>query len=1043
MAPKAVGKIEAVLAGQVSDAHEPVAPASEFPEDAARIYLAVRSRHTEHLVFKARWIAVDAEGRTAGEKIGGASFSLKPDQRGVAVLEAPSGGFSPGNYRVDLLFDDVVEQSVPFAIVAQHPAAMLVEKVALPASFNVAARVLGGNVESSTSEYNKEWAAANLIDGGDAGWCSTDSTVPQEIVFSFYQGRETQIVAIVIDTLTSETIRNPDRSPKHVEIWVSTTSAADGFARVAAARLRQPPGEQVIALAPTRAKYVRLRFTSNYGGRYTQVAEVKILEAPGGPSILSDAPKNLALRAAGGAIVRFTSQRAAYRSAAHLIDGTLESDGWWSEPRAGFPQDIVFAFRNDLPAMVDRIVLNPTTGERSNWAKDFTVAVSMDTPMDGFQEVGQFTLAQEPRDHAFSIGRMARFVRVRILSNYGGSQVSLGEVQILEGTASGYRSILMEYGPVAATKGGSAAAATPLAATDVDLEKEPNDTSAEANALALGRYIRGTIDPIGEQDNFKIAVPGSGQQVLTVELLGRPHIRTSLALLNATGTGLKRFDPGRVPGQQAAFSWAVQPGDYTFRVTEPPISIVLIWDTSGSMSGSVKHLEDAMLATLDQVRPTERVNLIRFSHDVEVLLPEFTSDRDRMKSAVAGKFEAGGTTRFYDAVAKGIELLNGVVANRAIIVMTDGADSASKMGYAEFWRLLEQKRIRLYTIGLGGDLLKFAPDISTRPVRMLAHVAAATNGRFFFAPAREDLKGVYQQIVDELKMVSTYDVKATISRGEGGLTVAAVGERLTAVTAPSQIELILDASGSMKQRVDGRQKIDVAKEVVTQIIKGLPDDARVALRVYGHRIREGRPGDCKDSELLFPFGKVDKSKMIARVHAIQALGTTPIEYSLRQVAADFGNAPGEKMIILVTDGKEECRGDPAAAVSELLAKGLKFRLNIVGFALADAATKRDMERVAKMTGGMFFDATNARALTQAIQQALAVPYEVLDAAGARVAGGLTGQGRIDVPEGVYSILIHAAGQPIMVPGVRVTPGAFTKVVLKKEGREIGVQVQGP
>jgi hypothetical protein len=319
----------------------------------------------------------------------------------------------------------------------------------------------------------------------------------------------------------------------------------------------------------------------------------------------------------------------------------------------------------------------------------------------------------------------------------------------------------------------------------------------------------------------------------------------------------------------------------------------------------------------------------------------------------------------------------------------------------------------------------------------------ATNGRFFFAQSSADLKGVYQQIVDELKTISTYTLRASVSRGMGGLAVAATGERLAAVSAPGQIELILDASGSMKEKVEGRPKIDIAREVMVQIIKGLPDDVQVALRVYGHRIREGRPGDCQDSELVVPFGRIDKPAMIPRVQAIRALGTTPIAYSLRQVAADFGKVPGEKMVILVTDGKEECKGDPAAAVSALLAAGLKVRLNIVGFALADPATKRDMERVARLTGGMFFDATNAAALTRAIQQSMAVPYDVLDAAGTRVAGGLTGQEPINVPEGIFTVIVRAAGQPITVPRVRVAPNGFTKVVLKKEGREVGVQVLGP
>ncbi|MGH7381033.1 MAG: vWA domain-containing protein [Candidatus Methylomirabilales bacterium] len=280
----------------------------------------------------------------------------------------------------------------------------------------------------------------------------------------------------------------------------------------------------------------------------------------------------------------------------------------------------------------------------------------------------------------------------------------------------------------------------------------------------------------------------------------------------------------------------------------------------------------------------------------------------------------------------------------------------------------------------------------------------------------------------------------------GALTVEAMGEGVAEMLTPLQIELILDASGSMreqKRKVDGRLKIDVAKEVMVQSIESLPNGIEVALRVYGHRIREGQKGDCQDSELVFPFAKIDKPRLIQRVRQIQALGTTPIAYSLQQVAQDFGNAPGEKMVILVTDGKEECGGNPSAAVAELLAKGLKVRVNVVGFALAEEAVKQEMNRVAKLTGGRFFDAKDAKGLRKAIQESLGVPYDVLDPAGTKVGSGLTGQTPIEVPDGIYTVVVAVAGKPVSIPNVRITEKKSTRVELKREGQEIVSKVVGP
>jgi von Willebrand factor type A domain len=274
--------------------------------------------------------------------------------------------------------------------------------------------------------------------------------------------------------------------------------------------------------------------------------------------------------------------------------------------------------------------------------------------------------------------------------------------------------------------------------------------------------------------------------------------------------------------------------------------------------------------------------------------------------------------------------------------------------------------------------------------------------------------------------------------------VVATVERIPKLTTP-QLELMLDASGSMQDPLKRKRprKIDIAKEAMAQIIEGLPDGLPVALHIFGHRIRERQPGDCQDSELVVPFAPLNKPRLRNQLWAIQALGTTPIAYSLQQVEHDFGGAPGEKIVILVTDGKEECKGHPSAVISELLAKGFQVRLHVVGFALGREADKREMRQLAEPTGGRFFDAQDGQALRGAIEQALAVPYDVLDAAGSRVASGLTGQGAITVPEGVYTVVVHVAGQPIRIADVRVTYDQFTRVELKKEGQEVGTQVLGP
>jgi Sad1 / UNC-like C-terminal len=129
-----------------------------------------------------------------------------------------------------------------------------------------------------------------------------------------------------------------------------------------------------------------------------------------------------------------------------LVDGRTDTPGWRSADHY-LPQEFVFAFRADQVALIDHIVLSPASNHPpATRPQVITVSVLAESPLDGFQEVGQFTLAQEPRDQAFPIGRQARFVRLRILKNFGGTYTSLGEVAMLEASGVDYASCCHPFG---------------------------------------------------------------------------------------------------------------------------------------------------------------------------------------------------------------------------------------------------------------------------------------------------------------------------------------------------------------------------------------------------------------------------------------------------------------------------------------------------------------------------------------------------------------------------------------------------------------------
>ncbi|MDR7489598.1 MAG: VWA domain-containing protein, partial [Armatimonadota bacterium] len=928
--------IDAVLAPALTGTGDPQQPATEFPEDVSAIHLVVRGPANASLV--AKWVAVQAEGYPANQEVEQDRVALGADGKGTATLAArPQAVLRPGEYRVDLTVNGAPGPSLPFRIVPILPAAAAFEESDRLFGRNVAAAALGGTVVSVPP--NSGAPAEYLIDGGSEvvsrlqqlrPWVTRDATFPQEIVLSFHGGRRATVAAVLVDTDSDNRYTGYlDAMPRHVEVWVSTTGATDGFTRVAAARLPRRAGRHLIPFDPVPATHLKLRILSNHGGTRTEVVEVKVLEDPSAPSILADRPANLVLPALGGTVVRVPDWTGT--PVGNLFDGRTGDHGWYTQER--LPREIVLAFRDRQEAYIDRLVLNPSTDlGQETWLKRLSVQVSTESPFEGWQEVGRFTLAREARDQVFPVGRRARFLKLRLLENHGGRNTSLGEVQVLEGQAAGYRSLLLERPPRllarAAQPGQGAATATAGAET---LEGEPNDTAAQAVPLPLGRRVRGTIAPTGDVDHFALTVPPPGPALLTLELGGHPSIRTSLELLDRAGRPVRRFGPQQAGRRATAFTWLVEPGEYVVRLAEPPLSIVLAFDTSGSMGGAIRDLEEAVTAYVDAVQPTEQVALIRFGagspNEIVLLTPRFTNDRTVLRRALAGQFKAVGGTPLYDAVAHGIALLKATEGNRAVVVMTDGEDSGSRLDLRGFWALLEETRVPVYAILLGNRLQQYQPRLGTSVLGLFAHLSAATQARATFTPDSAALRGLYQQIASELRTPVTYTLRATASPGPGTVYVDTGGEP---VGAPPQVELILDASGSMKRRIDGRPMIDIARDTLAQVVKALPDQVHVGLRVYGHRIREGRPGDCQDSELVVPIAPLDRTAMLAAIRRVQALGTTPIAYSLRQVARDFGTRSGERLVILVTDGQEECGGSPAAVVSELLAAGVKVRLNIVG-----------------------------------------------------------------------------------------------------------------
>ena len=187
------------------------------------------------------------------------------------------------------------------------------------------------------------------------------------------------------------------------------------------------------------------------------------------------------------------------------------------------------------------------------------------------------------------------------------------------------------------------------------------------------------------------------------------------------------------------------------------------------------------------------------------------------------------------------------------------------------------------------------------------------------------------------------------------------GDEKKLVFKPQQTLLILDASGSMWGKIDGRTKIDIAKEVTKKTVAQFKD-TELGLMAYGHR----RKGDCKDIEILATPAKNNAESISKMVDSISPKGMTPMGNSVLQAAESLKYTEQKATVILISDGIETCDIDLCALGKKLEATGVDFTAHVIGFDMTEEQTA-GLKCLASETGGTFTLAKNADDLGKALK----------------------------------------------------------------------------
>ncbi|MGM0586740.1 MAG: vWA domain-containing protein, partial [Pseudomonadota bacterium] len=154
--------------------------------------------------------------------------------------------------------------------------------------------------------------------------------------------------------------------------------------------------------------------------------------------------------------------------------------------------------------------------------------------------------------------------------------------------------------------------------------------------------------------------------------------------------------------------------------------------------------------------------------------------------------------------------------------------------------------------------------------------------------------------------------------GKWLLAAAAALMAPAAAQGADDVMVVFDGSNSMWGRIDGRAKIEIAREAMESLMGEWTEGANLGLMAYGHR----READCTDIETILEPGPADRSAFLERVRAITPRGKTPLTSAIEQAADRLAWRDNPATVVVISDGVESCGRDPCALADTLEKSGV-------------------------------------------------------------------------------------------------------------------------
>lgn len=179
-----------------------------------------------------------------------------------------------------------------------------------------------------------------------------------------------------------------------------------------------------------------------------------------------------------------------------------------------------------------------------------------------------------------------------------------------------------------------------------------------------------------------------------------------------------------------------------------PITVIVMLDTSASMTGSIPLLREAAEQFVIRLLPEDKGRVGAFNDKIE-FSSHFTNNRDELASDLK-ELDFGNETKLYDAIAASFDELKGIEGRRVVLVFTDGDDTSSNIGLGTVIDRARAEEMMVYAIGLESNFFNGQRMVRSRPDRGLRRLADETGGGYFELEKTSDLAPTFTRVAYEL-----------------------------------------------------------------------------------------------------------------------------------------------------------------------------------------------------------------------------------------------------------------------------------------------------